>query len=559
MTRSVSILITAGRDCAARNACEPRNRANAGRNARNRIIASAYLSIESAIRIAFRRASAYNAARVRFSAGGFREDLAQSFAGSREVREPHLHVLTRQHDAVGSSFECGANRAAHIVRFGPLVRESGRDVDIDSRINLDLPRDTGNGALRLPGDVIGRQAGGVQFLVRALLVIHDLVEERQEIFGTGVMEEGRTEPVQVGRHARTARIVVGGDLQIVRVVFGARIVLLGAVKRAERHVLHDVKSERLLGGDRLRRAVQFRADRMITVGPQLLPAQDLGIIEQQPPERYEITVGRPLVFRGGTEQLVERAVAGLRALYRDAAFPRFCAAMFAETSDALAGPTTTDRVLERPHPLAAPSDPVHLARVAAEIALDFPDEMAAVVWVIEARVDSAPAIDVYLRDLRRVRNVTDHPSALVVIVPAEEIHSAGFDLGSDFGDDVEFAVIRRTEFVQDGIAEILRVVVIECTAGERGIPVPTMVGQRDGAVRRIARAHYIVIGVGPHRVDVALLLQIIEDLIDSLVDPGMRLHLNGDEVPAVFDGRRRALRSGFRPRSRSRREVSGTG
>src|ERR1017187_2130698 len=99
---------------------------------------------------------------------------------------------------------------------------------------------------------------------------------------------------------------------------------------------------------------------MITVGPEFFPAENFRIVEQQAPERDEVSIHRPLILRSGAEQLGEQAVSGLRTIGGDAALACFGAAVLTEAGDSRAGPSTTDSVLERALALAAPRDPVDL-------------------------------------------------------------------------------------------------------------------------------------------------------------------------------------------------------
>ena len=69
------------------------------------------------------------------------------------------------------------------------------------------------------------------------------------------MEDGGAESIEECRHAGAGGVVISGDLQKIRIVLGARVVFFRAVERAERHVLHDVKTERFLRRDGLSRAV----------------------------------------------------------------------------------------------------------------------------------------------------------------------------------------------------------------------------------------------------------------------------------------------------------------
>ena len=60
-----------------------------------------------------------------------------------------------------------------------------------------------------------------------------------------------------------------------------------------------------------------------------------------------------------------------------------------------------------------------------------------------------------------------------------------------------------------------------------------MIGQGDGPV--LGHVLFgVVVGISPNGVDVSLLLNVVEEAVDSLVVPGKGLHLDGDEVLAIF-------------------------
>lgn len=102
-----------------------------------------------------------------------REDLAQGVAGGGEIGEPHLGVFAGENDAVGAGVEGGADGLADVVGrgalFGCLGVDQRGDVDVDAGIDLDLSGDAGEGAAGFAGDVIGREAGGGQLVVRSFL------------------------------------------------------------------------------------------------------------------------------------------------------------------------------------------------------------------------------------------------------------------------------------------------------------------------------------------------------------------------------------------------------
>src|SRR5437899_1192895 len=152
--------------------------------------------------------------------------------------------------------------------------------------------------------------------------------------------------------------------------------------------------------------------------------------------------------------------------------------------------------------------------------------------MIETRAGGAFAVRVDFRDLRKAGNAAVHARNGVVVIPADEIHAARFDLGSYVADDVELAVVRRTKILEDRVPKIFLIVVVEGAAGKSRWTRFAMVRQRDGAVRRHAGFREIV-RVGPDRVDSALLLQVVQQRVDALIDPRVRLHLDSDVVFAV--------------------------
>ena len=93
-------------------------------------------------------------------------------------------------------------------------------------------------------------------------------------------------------HARAAGVVVGGELEEVGVVAALGVVLLGAVEGAEGHGLQDVEAEGLGGRDGFAEAVELGLRALKAVGPERLPAEHLGVAEQDAPEGDEVAVER---------------------------------------------------------------------------------------------------------------------------------------------------------------------------------------------------------------------------------------------------------------------------
>src|ERR1035438_7266584 len=154
---------------------------------------------------------------------------------------------------------------------------------------------------RLLRHVVRRQAGGGEVVERGFVVVHDLVVELREVLRRGVVEDAAAETGEVSRHARAAGVVVSSDLEEVRVVFALGIVLLGTVERAEGHALHQVEAEGFLRRNGLGQTVELGLRALEAVGPETLPAQDLGISEKNAPEGAEVAAGN--LLGGGAEEL----------------------------------------------------------------------------------------------------------------------------------------------------------------------------------------------------------------------------------------------------------------
>src|SRR5215469_5927281 len=160
--------------------------------------------------------------------------------------------------------------------------------------------------------------------------------------------------------------------------------------------------------------------------------------------------------------------------------------------------------------------------------------MGLVIGMIEAGACSAATIDIDFRYLGETGDALHHDRESIVVVPGEEVHLAGLHLRGNGGDHIEARLVRGAEVLEEGIPEILLVIVEEGSAGAKltGSAVLAVVGEWNwttlcGAVR------VVVVGIGKDSVDVTLLLQRIERLVDAFVNPHKRLHLNADKVFAI--------------------------
>ena len=101
-------------------------------------------------------------------------------------------------------------------------------------------------------------------------------------------------------------------------------------------------------------------------------------------------------------------------------------------------------------------------------------------------------------------------------------------------DHVELAVAGQAEVLDAGLLEVLQVVVVERARVDAGVGS----GQRDPVIGQAATRAQPLLAVGegvrPHRVDPALLLDVVQHLVDALVHPRKPPHLDANKVlPAL--------------------------
>src|SRR5581483_2463176 len=228
---------------------------------------------------------------------------------------------------------------------------------------------------------------------------------------------------------RTRSVVVSSQFEKVGIILGLRVVLFGPIERAEGHVLHDVKAERLLRRNGLTCSIKLRADFVIAVGPQRLPGKNLRILEQQPPECDKVAVGWPPLVCTGAEKLVELLVAGPGPVRRDAPFPALRLAEPAEAAQTPRRPSAADKIPQRPHPFATPRKSVYFAGISGEHTFNLASQVGTVVGMVETGASRAPAIDIDLCNFGEIRNTAHHDRKGVVVIPSEEIHAPRLHLG----------------------------------------------------------------------------------------------------------------------------------
>src|SRR5262249_58677518 len=105
------------------------------------------------------------------------------------------------------------------------------------------------------------------------------------------------------------------------------------IKRAEGVVVPDVPSDFDLGIDAFDGAVNFTINFLLAVSPELLPRQDLRIVQQQSPERHEVSIARTLIVPRGAHKFIQFNQALSRPFDGNAALSSFLAAMLAEARD----------------------------------------------------------------------------------------------------------------------------------------------------------------------------------------------------------------------------------
>src|SRR5262249_56052620 len=132
---------------------------------------------------------------------------------------------------------------------------------------------------------------------------------------------------------RGGGLYVDDKMKKVRRVGELRVVLLRAIKGAEGVVVPDVPSDFDLGIDALDCAVNFTINFLLAVSPELLPRQDLRIVQKQSPERHEVSIARTLIVPRGAHKFIQFNQALSRPFDGNAALSSFLAAMLAEARD----------------------------------------------------------------------------------------------------------------------------------------------------------------------------------------------------------------------------------
>src|SRR2546425_7548171 len=160
-----------------------------------------------------------------------RHELPHGPPRGADVRKLHLRILPRQQPPLGAALEGGPDCLIHIVRLRLLLGCPCRNVDIDSRPDLEARPRAHYRALRLAQYVVGREAllgDAIEWLLAVLL---DAVSKVQDQFGCEVREQRRMDVSNVLREARAAAVVVHHDLQEIRVIGELGVILLRSVER----------------------------------------------------------------------------------------------------------------------------------------------------------------------------------------------------------------------------------------------------------------------------------------------------------------------------------------
>ena len=212
--------------------------------------------------------------------------------------------------------------------------------------------------------------------------------------------------------------------------------------------------------------------------------------------------------------------------------------------------TAADHVHQRPHAFLAPGNAGDL-RVLAQVNLDAAEHVLAPILVVVARRPGGFAPNINFRHAIHVLQPLRIELIGIEEIPGDHIQVAFPGLGENFLKNVAALVIRRAELVQDGMPEVLGVI-IKHRASEKIVVhfPPPVVGERVALQLPPAGAVVPGIGVQPDRVDMGLLAQNVEDGFNAFIHEGNRAHLDGDARLAEFHprarqrGRRGRLRAG---------------
>src|SRR5262249_3797510 len=85
--------------------------------------------------------------------------------------------------------------------------------------------------------------------------------------------------------------------------------------------------------DGLHSTVDQTIDLLLAVRPKLFPCEDLGVVQQESPERDEISIGRPMALPRRAHEAVQFNEALARALHRYPSVAGLLAAVLAKARD----------------------------------------------------------------------------------------------------------------------------------------------------------------------------------------------------------------------------------
>src|SRR3989442_12401524 len=115
--------------------------------------------------------------------------------------------------------------------------------------------------------------------------------------------------------------------------------------------------------DPLPRSIDFPIDLLLAISPELLPGEDLRIVQQQPPERDEIAIARTLILPRSKHKLIQLDEALPSSLDCDSAFFSLLPAMLAKAGDLRTAiepaVTRADCIVERPLSFRSPHHPIN--------------------------------------------------------------------------------------------------------------------------------------------------------------------------------------------------------
>src|SRR5919199_6849522 len=202
-----------------------------------------------------------------------------------------------------------------------------------------------------------------------------------------------TNVLDPGMKPRPCTVVVGHNLDEIREPAHLTVILIGTVERTEGNVVVDVPPHLDAGLTRLGDSINVAVHLSLALRPECLPGEQLRILQQEPPETHERTIGRAVPLCNRVVPFYRPTVACLRPAHIDATLAGHGSAVGAEAGDELRPGWRLHQQVKGARAFGSPGDAVEV--VTLDVIFDDAQMPVAIVGIVETRAlcGSSPGID----------------------------------------------------------------------------------------------------------------------------------------------------------------------